>query len=99
MYIVLIIMLFIDFSQKNTLGKVSFTTDLWTDPNMSPFMTVTAHWITRATHQSLPNTFTLNLCSELIGFIRVPQRHTGEHLCEAFMYVLDRLNIKKVSLQ
>ncbi|KAH9950785.1 hypothetical protein B0H21DRAFT_679919, partial [Amylocystis lapponica] len=27
------------------LGKVSFTMDLWSDPNLVPFMAVTAHWI------------------------------------------------------
>ncbi|KAH7904018.1 hypothetical protein BJ138DRAFT_969441, partial [Hygrophoropsis aurantiaca] len=30
---------------QNSIGKISFTTDLWSDINLSPFMAVTAHWI------------------------------------------------------
>ncbi|KAE9402646.1 hypothetical protein BT96DRAFT_784491, partial [Gymnopus androsaceus JB14] len=30
---------------KDVIGLISFTSDLWTDPNMTPFMAVTAHWI------------------------------------------------------
>ncbi|KAG2350045.1 hypothetical protein BDR05DRAFT_832935, partial [Suillus weaverae] len=26
-------------------GKVSFTTDLWSDDNRHPFLALTAHWI------------------------------------------------------
>ncbi|TFK17490.1 hypothetical protein FA15DRAFT_553137, partial [Coprinopsis marcescibilis] len=29
---------------KKAVGKVSFTTDIWTDPNLASFMAVTAHW-------------------------------------------------------
>ncbi|KAG2337292.1 hypothetical protein BDR05DRAFT_835904, partial [Suillus weaverae] len=29
-------------------GKVSFTSDLWSDSNLCPFMALTAHWITKA---------------------------------------------------
>ncbi|KAG2063795.1 hypothetical protein BDR04DRAFT_953576, partial [Suillus decipiens] len=28
-------------------GKVSFTSDLWSDSNLCPFMAVTAHWIAK----------------------------------------------------
>ncbi|KIM55092.1 hypothetical protein SCLCIDRAFT_63979, partial [Scleroderma citrinum Foug A] len=28
-----------------SLGKILFTTDVWSDPNMTPFMAVAAHWI------------------------------------------------------
>jgi hypothetical protein len=31
--------------QKNSLGKVSFTTDMWSDPDLKPYMAVTAHWL------------------------------------------------------
>lgn len=30
---------------QNAPGKISFTTDTWTDPNQHPFMAVTAHWM------------------------------------------------------
>ncbi|THU85233.1 hypothetical protein K435DRAFT_625180, partial [Dendrothele bispora CBS 962.96] len=28
-----------------SVGKISCTMDCWTDPNLTPFMAVTAHWI------------------------------------------------------
>jgi hypothetical protein len=27
------------------MGKISFTTDMWSDLNLTPYMAVTAHWI------------------------------------------------------
>ncbi|KAF8833124.1 hypothetical protein BDN67DRAFT_859737, partial [Paxillus ammoniavirescens] len=30
---------------QGSLGKISFTTDVWSDTNLVPFMAVTAHWI------------------------------------------------------
>ena len=27
------------------MGKISYTMDLWSDPNLTPFMAMTAHWI------------------------------------------------------
>ncbi|TFK16518.1 hypothetical protein FA15DRAFT_577502, partial [Coprinopsis marcescibilis] len=33
-----------------SIGKISITTDCWSDPNLSPFMAVTAHWIESVQH-------------------------------------------------
>ena len=72
--------------------------DMWTDPNVSPFMGVTAHWIESQTVREISgNHQIISLQVALIGFIRVPIRHTGEHLAKAFSYVVDRLNIRNVS--
>ncbi|KAF8880086.1 hypothetical protein CPB84DRAFT_1851924 [Gymnopilus junonius] len=30
---------------ENALGKISFTVDAWSDPNLAPFLGVTGHWI------------------------------------------------------
>ena len=30
---------------------------------------------------------------DLIGFHRVPTRHTGSHLADAFVHILDRVNV------
>jgi len=68
--------------------------DMWSDPNLSPFMAVTAHWIETIpvqTPQGLQHT--LKLRADLIGFQRVPGHHTSEHLAFAFMHVLERLEI------
>ncbi|KAI0048598.1 hypothetical protein FA95DRAFT_1467595, partial [Auriscalpium vulgare] len=32
---------------QNSPGRISFTTDVWTDPWMSPYMAVTAHYMAR----------------------------------------------------
>ncbi|KAG1723813.1 hypothetical protein EDB19DRAFT_1582895, partial [Suillus lakei] len=31
---------------KNALGRISMTTDLWSDPNRDSYMAVTAHFMT-----------------------------------------------------
>ena len=70
------------------------TTDLWTDPDQNPYMAVTAHWI-EAVVVDTPNgpQYSLKLRVDLIGFLRVHGRHTGELLAHAFEYILDRLHI------
>lgn len=81
-------------SIQKALGKISYTMDMWSDPNLSPFMAVTAHWIEGETIQTVSSEFVaLRLRSELVGFVNVPVRHTGEHLAEAFLSVIDRLHI------
>jgi len=84
----------LSFFWKDALGKISLTTDMWTDPNLSPFMAVTAHWIeTKVTQTPEGPQYELKLRAELIGFHRVPGHHDGEHLCQAFLYIIDRLSI------
>ena len=78
------------FVWKVMLGKISVTTDLWTDPNLSPFMVVMAHWIeTKVTQTPEGLQYELKLHAELIGFHCVPSRHDGEHLCQAFLYIIN----------
>jgi hypothetical protein len=67
---------------------------MWSDPNLTPYMAVTAHWIkgqTENTPTGPKRTYTLQ--ADLIGFHRVPGRHTGKHLAHSFLYILDRLKI------
>ena len=76
------------------MGKVSFTTDAWSDPNQSSFMAVTAHWIEATEEKSaMGSQRKLSLRADLIGFHKLPGRHTGEHLGHCFLFILDRLNI------
>jgi len=57
-------------------------------------MAITAHWIVAATSKQDPARHAkLMLRADLIGFIHVPGRHTGEHLAHAFLYVLDRIHV------
>ncbi|THU80882.1 hypothetical protein K435DRAFT_596501, partial [Dendrothele bispora CBS 962.96] len=30
---------------QNAAGKISMTMDCWSDPNLTPYMAVTSHWI------------------------------------------------------
>ncbi|KAG2064774.1 hypothetical protein BDR04DRAFT_1034463, partial [Suillus decipiens] len=76
------------------LGKVLFTSDLWSDSNLCPFMAVTTHWITRADHSSV-----LVLNTVLIAFHHVPGSHMGELLAEVILHLLDQTGVtKKVSV-
>ena len=76
------------------MGKISNTMDVWTDPNRSPFMAVTAHWIQAIKENThLGPRYVLRLRADLIGFHSMPGRHTGQHLAEAFMDILDRIDI------
>jgi hypothetical protein len=67
---------------------------MWSDPNLTPFMAVTAHWIEGRIEDtpSGPQRI-LRLRADLVGFIQVPGQHTGEHLASAFLHVLDRVDI------
>jgi hypothetical protein len=74
--------------QKNSLGKVSFTTDMWSDPDLKPYMAVTAHWLENV--QSPGGERRLTLRASLIGFLHFPGTHTGERLAEAFSLIIKR---------
>lgn len=79
---------------QKSLGKISYTMDLWSDPNLTPFMAVTAHWIDTKKIQTPEGLqHRLNLRADLIGFHRVPGHHTGIHLTHAFLEILDRIGI------
>jgi hypothetical protein len=62
-------------------------------------MAVTAHWMERQPLQvSQTLQHRISLRADLIGFIHVPGSHTGDHLAEMFLHILDRLQIaNKVS--
>lgn len=51
-------------------------------------MAITAHWI-----EAKQNPTSLSLRADLIGFVNVPGRHTGEHLAFALLRTLDRIHI------
>ncbi len=79
---------------QKSVGKISFTMDMWSDPILTPFMAVTAHWVESATENMTTGPQTqLTMQADLIGFHRVPGRHTGHHLAYAFLHVLDRIKI------
>lgn len=70
--------------------------DLWTDPNLVPYMAVTAHWIQAELGTTKSGShYILKMRADLIGFQRVPGKHTGEHLAQSFYYLIKRLGILK----
>lgn len=79
--------------QQNSVGKISFTVDGWSDPNQRPFLAVTAHWIQETSETTSAGTPKLSLESALIGFHHLPGRHTGEHLAQCFIFITDWLGI------
>lgn len=60
--------------------------DVWTDLDQKAYMTVTVHWLQKASLQHSGNLQSkLTLCSDLIGFVHIPGSHTGERLVEVFV--------------
>ena len=62
-------------------------------------MAVTAHWI-QAIEQTTPTGVVkkLHLRADLIGFHKIPGRHSGDHLAHCFLFITDRVQItSKVS--
>ena len=62
-------------------------------------MAVTAHWI-QAVEEMTPTGVIkkLHLRADLIGFHKIPGRHSGDHLAHCFLFVTDRIKItSKVS--
>ncbi|KAF7328561.1 HAT family dimerization domain-containing protein [Mycena venus] len=84
----------LESEMATAIGKISTTMDLWTDRQKIPFMAVTAHWL-EATLIDTPAgpQYILTLRTDLIGFLRVPGHHDGEHLATAFLHIIDRIDI------
>ena len=84
---------------QKSVGKVSFTTDGWSDLNQTSFMAVTAHWI-ESIDEKTPTgpKKKLQLRADLIGFHKLPGRHTGDHLAHCFLFMTDQIKVtSKVS--
>ena len=78
------------------MGKISFTTDMWSDFNKKAYMAVTAHWLQKVSLETSNRLQPkISLRTDLIGFVHVPSSHTGEYLAEVFLSIIDRLKIAK----
>ncbi len=76
---------------KNSVGRVSFTSDIWSAVNLQSYMAVTAHYIMR-----LPNG-RLVLRSDLVAFRALDQSHTGVNIAAVFLQLVKEIGcIKKV---
>src|SRR5438132_9802173 len=76
------------------MGRISLTTDIWSDPNMQPFLACTAHWIVKGQGSSA-----LKLKATLIAFHHLPGSHTGVNIATTLLDLLDHAGITdKVSI-
>ena len=67
------------------MGWISLTADIWSDPNMQPFLACIAHWIAKGQGSSA-----LKLKAALIAFHHLPRSHTGVNIITT---LLDRAGI------
>jgi len=70
------------------MGRVSFTTDIWSDKNRRPYLVITAHWIAK-----LEGTSSLQLKASLIAFHRLRGGHNGTSLAKVVLHLLDRAGV------
>jgi hypothetical protein len=73
---------------QEALGKISFTSDLWSDKNLRSYLCLTAHWIARN-----KRTGVLELKCALIAFHNVTGRHDGVNLGRIMLALLDRAGV------
>ncbi len=62
---------------------------MWSDPDLKPYMAVTAHWLELGGQEKL------TLRAELIGFLHFPGTHTGERLAEFLHFIITRMGLEK----
>ena len=59
---------------QNAEGRVSFTSDIWSDPNLTSYMATTVHFCQRDENGRLV------VANRLLAFRIVEGRHDGNHL-------------------
>jgi hypothetical protein len=69
------------------MGRISLTSDLWTNTSMRSFMAVTLHWIVRTCEGEL------QLRTALGGFRYVKNKHDGLNIASRFVDILEELDI------
>ncbi len=72
---------------QDTLGRISLTSDMWSDPNRQSFMAVTAHWMAKGSSNQL------ELRSTLIAFQGVDGCHTGDNLGQILFDIIQDVGI------
>lgn len=75
---------------QNSLGKISFTADLWSNQKRRNFLAITAHWLARN-----PTTQAIEYKCGLIAFRSTGERHDGKGLAEIALEMLDRAGISE----
>lgn len=73
---------------QHAVGRVSFTSDIWSDKNRRSYLAITAHWIAK-----LEGTSSLQLKAALIAFHRLLGSHDGASLAKVVLHLLDRAGV------
>ncbi|KAG2138101.1 uncharacterized protein EDB93DRAFT_1253482 [Suillus bovinus] len=73
---------------SNAQGKICFTSDLWLDFKLQPFMAIMAHCISKANADSA-----LVLKAALIVFHHIPGSHNGGSLGSMILYLLAHITV------
>jgi len=66
---------------------------MWSDPDLKPYMAVTAHWLELVQLKNGQKELTLR--ADLIGFVHVPGGHSGERLAQVFYFIVKRIGLVK----
>jgi hypothetical protein len=69
---------------KAALGKISYTSDIWSSDNLTSYIAITAHWMCK------DESGHLQLKNALISFQRVWGKHTASNLARVVLQLLDR---------
>jgi hypothetical protein len=59
---------------QNVPGRISFTLDCWTSPNIHSFLGITSHFVDGD----------WNLQELLVDFVELSGPHSGDNICAAF---------------
>lgn len=73
---------------KRSEGRISFTSDLWSDPVLDSYMAVTAHYLVRD-----EKTRKLQWRNGLVAFRFIEGSHTGVNLGRQFVKILEELGV------
>jgi hypothetical protein len=69
-----------------SLGKISFTVDMWSSAGMQPYLSVTIHWLGWKEEQVL-------LRQALLAFRRVRGAHSGQRLARIIFDICEKAAI------
>ncbi|ESK92971.1 hat family dimerization domain-containing protein [Moniliophthora roreri MCA 2997] len=70
---------------RNSLGRMSFTSDVWSRQTMSSHMAVTTHWMAYSKDGHLIQQ------SSLIAFCHLMGSHCGANLAKEFISVIEKV--------
>jgi hypothetical protein len=72
---------------QSSLGRISFTSDIWSDPNLASYVGVRAHFCAKDISDRLI------LLSRLLAFRVVPGSHCGVNMARIFFDILEKAGL------